>query len=107
MPAQTNINRKTQKLKQMEKQIYSMRKTNLQNIFHKSRPIKDNRWKTTTQGRNVHPRKSKKLIIFQQTEKKIDTNIILPLTKINRINNHFSLISLSSNGFNSQIKINK
>jgi hypothetical protein len=41
--------------------------------FHKSNPIKDNRWKTPTQVGKLHPRKSKKLIFFQQTQKKIAT----------------------------------
>jgi hypothetical protein len=53
-------------------------------IFHKktkftqylstiSSPTKDNRWKTPIQGGKLHPRKGKKVIFFQQTQKKIAT----------------------------------
>jgi hypothetical protein len=42
--------------------------------FHKSSLTKDNRWKTPTQGGKLHPRKRKK-VIFQQTQKKIATQI--------------------------------
>jgi hypothetical protein len=45
-------------------------KTTFTQSFHKSSPTKDNRWKTPTQGRKLHPRKSNK-VIFQQTQKKI------------------------------------
>jgi hypothetical protein len=41
--------------------------------FHKSSPTKDNRWKTPAKGGKLHPRVSKKVIIFQQTQKKIAT----------------------------------
>jgi hypothetical protein len=34
---------------------------------------KGNRWKTPIQGGKLHPRKSKKVIFFQQTQKKIAT----------------------------------
>jgi hypothetical protein len=40
--------------------------------FHKPSPTKDNREETSTQGRKLHPRKSKK-VIFQRTQKKIAT----------------------------------
>jgi hypothetical protein len=48
-------------------------KTNLHNIFPKSSPVKDNRWKTPTQEGKLHP---KTRVIFQQNQK----NIIPPLT---------------------------
>jgi len=57
----------------MEKPRYSMTKLNLHNIFHNSSSTKDNRWKTLIQGENLHPRKSKKVIFLQQTEKKRNT----------------------------------
>jgi hypothetical protein len=57
----------------MEKTRYSIKKKQIYIIsFHKFSPIKDNRWKTATQGGKLHPRKSKK-VIFQQTQKKIAT----------------------------------
>jgi hypothetical protein len=90
----------------MKKLRYSMSKPNPHNIFHKSSPTKDNRWKTPAQGGKLHPRKSKKVIIFQQTQKEgSHINIIPPLTtKITGSNNHYSLISLNINGLNSLIK---
>jgi hypothetical protein len=53
----------------MEKPRYSMTKQ----IHTKSSPTKDNRWKMPTQGGKLHPRKSKKVIFFQQTQKRIAT----------------------------------
>jgi hypothetical protein len=41
--------------------------------FHKSSPTKDNRWKMPTPGGKIQPRKSKKVMFFQQTKKKIAT----------------------------------
>jgi hypothetical protein len=41
--------------------------------FYKSSPTKDNKWKTPTQGGKLHPRKTKKVIFFQETQKKIAT----------------------------------
>jgi hypothetical protein len=43
--------------------------------FHTSSPTKNDRWKTPTQGGKLHPRKSKKVIFFQQTQKKIAPQI--------------------------------
>jgi hypothetical protein len=62
--------------------------------------------KTPTEGGKLHPRRSKKVIIFQQTQKEIATqNIIPPLTiKITGSNNNYSLISLNINGLNSLIE---
>jgi hypothetical protein len=59
----------------MEKPRYSMTKSNLHNIFPQIQPYKDNRWKALTQGGNVHPRKSKKVISYQQIQKKIAIEI--------------------------------
>jgi hypothetical protein len=39
--------------------------------FHKFSPTKNKRGKTPTLGEKLHPSKSKKLIFFQQTQKKI------------------------------------
>jgi hypothetical protein len=59
--------------------------------FHKSSPIKHNRWKIPTEGVKLQPRQSKK-VIFQQTH----TNTIPPLTrKLTESNNNFSFISLN------------
>jgi hypothetical protein len=55
----------------MEKQRYSMKIQIYTISFYQSSPTKDNRYKTSTQGGKIHPRKSKKLIFFQQTPKKI------------------------------------
>jgi len=41
----------------MEKPRYSLTKPNLYNIFPKSSPTKDNRWKTPTQGEKLHHKK--------------------------------------------------
>ena len=41
--------------------------------FNKYSTTKDNKWKTPTQGWTLHLRKSKKVIAFQQTQKKIAT----------------------------------
>jgi hypothetical protein len=43
--------------------------------FYKTSPTKDNKWETPTQGGKLNPRKTKKAIIFQQTQKKTDTQI--------------------------------
>ena len=56
-----------------ETKIFHDKNKFTQQSFHKSSPTKDNRWKTPTQGGKLHPRKSKKAIFFQQTQKKIDT----------------------------------
>jgi hypothetical protein len=62
MPAQVTILSKIQ-LTYMEKSSYPMTKKKIYTIsFHKSKPTKDNRWKTPTQGGKLHPRKSKKVI---------------------------------------------
>jgi len=45
-------------------------KLNLRSIFHKSCPMKDNRWENPTKGGKLHPIKRKKVILFQQTQKK-------------------------------------
>jgi hypothetical protein len=39
--------------------------------FHKYSPSNDNKWKTPTKGGKLHRRKRKKVIFFQQTQKKI------------------------------------
>jgi hypothetical protein len=62
---------------------------------------------TPTQGGKPYPRKSKEVIFFQQTQKKIATHTHTTpslTTKITGSNNHFSLISLNINGLNSPIK---
>jgi hypothetical protein len=41
--------------------------------FHKSIPKKDNRAKEPIEGGKLHPRKSKKVVFFHQTQKKITT----------------------------------
>jgi hypothetical protein len=56
-----------------ETKIFHDRTKFTQLSFHKSSPTKDKRWKTPTQGGKLHPRKSKKVIFFQQTRKKITT----------------------------------
>jgi hypothetical protein len=58
---------------------------------------------TSTRGGKLHPRKSKK-VTFQQTQKKIATQIPPQTTEITGSNNHFSSISLSINELNSPIK---
>jgi hypothetical protein len=64
--------------------------------FHKSSTPKDNRWKTTTQGGKLHPRKKQESNLSTNPNKDSHTNIIPPLTtKITQSNNHFSLISLN------------
>jgi hypothetical protein len=68
--------------------------------FHKSSPSKESKWKAPTQGRKLHPRKTKKEDSHKNT-------IPLLTTKITRSNNHFSLIPLNINGFNSPIKIHR
>jgi hypothetical protein len=40
---------------------------------HKSSPSKDNKGKTPIQGGKLRPRKTKKVIVFQQTSKNIAT----------------------------------
>jgi hypothetical protein len=57
----------------MEKPRYSMIEPNCPISLHKSSPTKYNRWKTPTQEGKLHPRKSKKVIFFQKTQKKIAT----------------------------------
>jgi hypothetical protein len=47
-----------------QNQIYTL-------SLHKSSLIKDNRWNTPTLGAKLQPRKSKKVIFFQQTQRKI------------------------------------
>jgi hypothetical protein len=64
--------------------------------FHKLSPSKDNTWKTLTQGGKLYPRKRKK-VFFQQTPKKITTNIKIT-SKITVSKNHYSLIFLNING---------
>jgi hypothetical protein len=55
-------------------------------------------------GGKLHPRKSKKLIFSRQPQENL-TNIILPqTTKIRGSNNHWILVSLNINWFNSPIK---
>jgi hypothetical protein len=44
----------------MEKPRYSITKTNLHSIFHKSSPTKDNRWKMPTQEGNYTLEKARK-----------------------------------------------
>ena len=76
--------------------------------FHKSSPTKDNKWKTPTQGGRLHPRKSKKVIFYQQNpkpKKDSHTSIIPPLTtKTTGRKNHFSSVFLNISGLNSPIK---
>jgi hypothetical protein len=57
-----------------------LHKKNYTIAFHKSSPTNNNRWKTPTQGRKLHSRKMKKVIYFQQTQKKIAKQTIPPLT---------------------------
>ena len=64
------------KKKQTNKQQKTNKKATTTTIkvtisFHKSSPTKDNRCKTPTQGKKIYPEKSKKIIVFQQTQKKI------------------------------------
>jgi hypothetical protein len=49
----------------------SMTKPNLYNIFPQIQSYKG--WKMTTQEGKLHPRKSKKVIFFQQSQKQITT----------------------------------
>jgi hypothetical protein len=59
----------------MEKPRYSRKKNEIYIVsFHISSPTKDNRWKNhPAQEGKLHPRKSKKVIFIQQTQKKIRT----------------------------------
>jgi hypothetical protein len=50
----------------MEKPKYSMTKPNSHISSHESSLSKNNKGKTPTQGRKLHPRKNKK-VILQQT----------------------------------------
>jgi hypothetical protein len=54
----------------MKKLRYFMTKSNLHNIFHKSSPTKDSKWKTPTQGVKIYPRKNKKVVFFQEPKRK-------------------------------------
>jgi hypothetical protein len=57
--------------------------------------MKDNRWKTPTQGRKLHPRKKQERNLSTNPKEDSHTNIIpLQTTKITGSNNRFSLISL-------------
>jgi hypothetical protein len=58
----------------MEKPRYSMRETNLHNIFPQFQPYNGQWMENSNIRRELHPRKSKKLI-SQQTQKKIATQI--------------------------------
>jgi hypothetical protein len=89
----------------MEKPRYSMTKSNLHSISHKSSISKDNRWKTPTQGGKLHPRKSKKEIFFQQTKRRKPHKH--NSTSITGSNNHYSFLSLNINGLSSPIKRHK
>jgi hypothetical protein len=51
----------------LQNQIYTI-------SFYKSSHTKDHKWKIATQGGKLKPRKSKK-VTFQQTQKKLDTQI--------------------------------
>jgi len=82
-----------------------MTKCNTHISLYKYSSTKDNRWKTPTQGEELHPRKSKKVISLQRNQKKRHTNIIPPLTtKIAGSNNYYFLIYLNINGLNSPVR---
>jgi hypothetical protein len=77
----------------MKNQIYTI-------SLHQYSSSKDNKWRTPTQGGKLHPRKSKKIIFFKKTKKKITTkDIILPLTtKITESKHFFPYYLLISMG---------
>jgi hypothetical protein len=52
-----------------------MIRQNLNNISPPTQPTDDNRRKSPTQGEKLHPKKSKKLIFSQETQKKRTTQI--------------------------------
>jgi hypothetical protein len=54
----------------MEKPTYSMRKQIYTIFFYKYSPTKG-RWKMQTQGGKLYCRESKKVIFYQQTQKKV------------------------------------
>jgi hypothetical protein len=83
-----------------------MTKTKYTLSLHKCRCTKDNRWKTPTQGGKLHPRKNKKIIFFQQTQKKTEQykHNSTSYKDITGSSNHYSSISLNINGINSTIK---
>ena len=64
---------KNSQLPYMEKPRYSMTKPNLHNIFLQIQPTKNNRWKTAQQGGKLYTRKRKKVIFYQETQKKVAT----------------------------------
>jgi hypothetical protein len=99
MPSQATVTSKTLNYHRRDqdipwqKQIYTI-------SLHKFSPSKDNKWKFSTQGGKLHPKKKKQENNFLLTNQKEDShkNITPHLTtKITRSNNHFSLISLNIN----------
>jgi hypothetical protein len=82
--------------------------------FHESSPSKDNNTHTHThththkiQGQKPRLRKSKKVILQNLKEDSHKNRMPTLTTKIIGSNNHFFLISLNINGFNSPIKRHK
>ena len=67
MPAQATIPSKTFNYHRWRNQGILWKKQIYTVSLHKFSPSKDKRWKATTQGGKLHPRKSKKIIFFQQT----------------------------------------
>jgi hypothetical protein len=53
----------------MEKPRYSRTKANLNLSFQTSSSTKNNKLKTLTLGGKLHPKESKKVFFFQQTQK--------------------------------------
>jgi hypothetical protein len=73
MPTQTTIPNKTLNYHKWRNQDIPRQKQIYTISFYKSSPTKDKKWEMPTQGGKLQPRKSKKVIFFQQTQKKITT----------------------------------
>jgi hypothetical protein len=73
MPAQAIINSKTLNYYRWRKQDIPWEKTKFTQYLSTTAVKKDNWWEIPTQGGKLHPKKSKKVIFFQQTQKKIIT----------------------------------
>ena len=73
--------------------------------FHESRPSKNNKGKTLTQGGLLCPRKSRKVILQKNLKEDRYKNRITNLTTgITGSSNYFPLIPLNVNGLNSPNK---
>jgi hypothetical protein len=71
MPAQATIPSKMLNYHRWRNQDISLQNQIYTISFHKSNHTKDNRQKMPTQRGKLHCRKSKKVLFFQQTQKKL------------------------------------